>query len=98
MTDWQEHGDCRAWPTETFFPEKGNQAGFRLAKSICADCPVQPECAEYSLQEAQRVELWGVWGGLTQQARHKELKRRGLRPARAAWYDTNRPTNDQIAC
>ena len=52
IPDWMAEGDCRKWPTETFFPEKGNQAGFRLAKSICADCPVQPECVEYSLAEA----------------------------------------------
>lgn len=49
---------CAEVGTEMFFPEKG--ASSRLAKQVCADCPVAGECLQYALDE--NIEF-GIWGG-----------------------------------
>jgi len=38
----------------------------KLAKSLCAECPIRKDCLEYAV-EAQ--EEWGIWGGLTARER-----------------------------
>jgi WhiB family redox-sensing transcriptional regulator len=58
---------------KAFFPEPGSSP--RPAKAVCHACPVRAECLEYALAND---ELYGVWGGLSPQARGE------LRRARAA--------------
>lgn len=38
----------------------------KVAKSLCAECPIRRDCLEYAV-EAQ--EEWGIWGGLTSRER-----------------------------
>lgn len=53
-----------------FFPAKGGTA--RLAKAVCADCPVKQPCLQLALDNH---ETHGVWGGLSQ--RELRAVRRG---------------------
>jgi WhiB family redox-sensing transcriptional regulator len=62
--NWRAKAACADYPDETFFPHPNDDA--RLAKRICAECPVAKECLTYALGAR---EPWGVWGGLTEQER-----------------------------
>ena len=70
-TDWMTHGLCRQVAPSTFFPSDG--VVVEVAKRICASCPVQAPCLEYSL--AERIDP-GVWGGASERERRRILKRR----------------------
>jgi WhiB family transcriptional regulator, redox-sensing transcriptional regulator len=75
---WRQAAACANVPTETFFPvgltgEATIQT--RMAKRVCASCPVQPLCLEFSLRTNQDH---GIWGGYT------EEERRTIRRARRA--------------
>jgi WhiB family redox-sensing transcriptional regulator len=48
---------CRHEP-DLFFAESPDDV--RLAKMLCAQCPVRAECLAGALR---RGEPWGVWGG-----------------------------------
>ncbi|MGC4769233.1 WhiB family transcriptional regulator [Micromonospora sp. DT44] len=67
---WEDRGLCRQVDPEIFFPDKGEST--RPAKSICARCEVQTECREAAMQ---RMEPFGVWGGLSERER-RAIKRR----------------------
>ena len=45
----------------------------RIAKAICATCPVIKECREQALRLA---EPYGIWGGLTEEERFQILSSR----------------------
>ena len=51
-------------------------AGQKLAKAICAECPVRRACLNYALEH--RI-MHGVWGGESERSRRRML--RGLRVA-----------------
>jgi WhiB family redox-sensing transcriptional regulator len=75
--DWQIDAACRGTDTATFYhPE--NERGpsrarrERVAKAICADCPVVEPCLRWAL--ATR-EPYGVWGGLSVEERDALLAR-----------------------
>lgn len=53
-----------------FFPTPGQASA---GKSICADCPVATECAEYALDQSF---AYGIWGGMS------ERQRRSIRSQR----------------
>jgi WhiB family redox-sensing transcriptional regulator len=66
---WRDDAICSSTDPEAFYPDKGNSS--RDAKTICALCPVQPDCLDYALR---RDERFGVWGGLSERER-RSLKR-----------------------
>jgi WhiB family redox-sensing transcriptional regulator len=69
---------CQRDP-DLFFSE--SPADLRLAKALCAHCPVLSACLAGALQ---RGEPWGVWGGeLFQSGRIIEGKRPRGRPRKA---------------
>lgn len=68
---WMDEAACAQTDPELFFPEKGASA--KLAKKICAGCPVAAQCLEFALRNDDR---FGVFGGLS------ERERRKLRPRR----------------
>lgn len=49
---------CREYDADLWFADTPTELEF--AKSLCADCPVKPECLAGALD---RQEPWGVWGG-----------------------------------
>lgn len=63
---------CAEVQPDLFFSETGNHIETRLAKSVCAQCPVIEQCLEYAL--AYRMEF-GVWGGLSSQERKSLLRK-----------------------
>ncbi len=69
--DWRAAAACRLADTSLFFgPERELVAARRLreqqAKAVCAICPVLEPCRAHALVHR---ELYGVWGGLTEQER-----------------------------
>ncbi len=70
---WRESAVCAQTDPEMWFPDKGGS--IRLAKRICASCPVTAPCLAYALDHGER---FGVWGGLS------ERERRLLRPGQEA--------------
>lgn len=69
--EWATHGRCVKAPTELFFPGRGEDC--TAAKRICGGCPVLDECRAYGMAHAG---LKGVFGGLTENERRTERKRR----------------------
>lgn len=81
-TTWMKHGACRNpfIDPEGFFPtgETGPWvAVIDEAKSICASCPVKPQCASWALNTRQAD---GIWGGLTVNERGRILRQQGRHP------------------
>ncbi|WP_327064348.1 WhiB family transcriptional regulator [Kitasatospora sp. NBC_01250] len=80
--NWQLHGSCRATENSLFFHPPGERGAAHdereaAAKAICTDCPVRLDCLRHALTAR---EPYGVWGGLTEDERHRLLAR-GLRLA-----------------
>ena len=80
---WTSRAACRGMDTEMFFPADGERPPERdtreaKAKQVCARCPVRSECLEESLA---RPDKHGVFGGLNEQERKNELRRRSRRAA-----------------
>jgi WhiB family redox-sensing transcriptional regulator len=68
--DWSAALCAQADP-DAWHPEQG--ASVRDPKRICRSCPITDECGEWALATRQR---WGVWGGMTERERRRELRRR----------------------
>jgi WhiB family redox-sensing transcriptional regulator len=76
---WQKDGLCRGHDTEIFFLDynmRGEEKRKKIekAKSICNACPVKKECLDHSLSAP---EIYGVWGGLSEDERILLLRGRG---------------------
>lgn len=81
-TDWKREAACRDHPNaDIFFTEPSAGASrnvlldYRDALELCASCPVRDDCLDYAL----RLDLEGIWGGLTTSAR-RTIKRRLATP------------------
>ncbi|MGH3321392.1 MAG: WhiB family transcriptional regulator [Streptosporangiaceae bacterium] len=80
---WQEAAACRGEDIALFFGPEGErqperEVRERKAKAICADCPVRAECLEYALTKPEK---YGVWGGMNEDERTAERRRRSRRAA-----------------
>jgi WhiB family redox-sensing transcriptional regulator len=76
--EWQYQAACKGMATDIFFysdRERGPKRARRekIAKAICATCPVINQCREQALRLA---EPYGIWGGLTQEERFDILNRK----------------------
>jgi WhiB family redox-sensing transcriptional regulator len=72
---WQRLGACRGRDSAQFFHPDGERGSSRNrreaeAKSVCATCPVRPECAAHALSVR---EPYGVWGGFSESERLRLL-------------------------
>jgi len=56
---WQEEAVCASADPEQWFPGKGGSA--RLARAVCAGCPVSRSCLASALLFAED----GIWAGTT---------------------------------
>lgn len=71
---------CRGEAPELFFgPHYEESRAERIAredraKQLCVGCPALEACRALSLEQ---VELYGVWGGLSEQERRRHLVRSG---------------------
>lgn len=58
---------CAQVGSSIFFPDKeDNPVDASYAKSICAKCKHQTECAEWAIEN---LEMFGIWGGLAPRQR-----------------------------
>lgn len=65
--DWMDQARCRGADPELFYPSRGAaDSQYRLARVMCAECPVSRECLEYGMNEG-----YGIWGGLSRNQRHQ---------------------------
>lgn len=69
---WVQQALCAETDPEEFFPEK-NVGNTRMARAVCARCPVTAECLEDALA---RNERFGVWGGLSERERREVARQR----------------------
>ena len=72
-TQWMSKSLCQQVGLVFFFPEKGDVAKVRSAKSICASCEVVAECLEFGLEEQH-----GIWGGTTETERRQIRRQRQM--------------------
>jgi WhiB family transcriptional regulator, redox-sensing transcriptional regulator len=75
---WAERALCAQADPDAWFPDKGHRELARLAKRICARCPVRAQCLEHALSGA---DTWGgiatgIWGGTTPQQRDQLRQQR----------------------
>jgi WhiB family redox-sensing transcriptional regulator len=75
LRSWQQQARCRGADRDVFFPDEDERPPRRhhrerVAKAICAACPVRQPCAVYALVNR---ELHGVWGGLSETDREHRL-------------------------
>jgi WhiB family transcriptional regulator, redox-sensing transcriptional regulator len=75
LWDWQESARCQGMSADLFFVPDGETRRDRLrrqrlAKSVCAQCPVRVECGDFALRSQQP---FGIWGGMTEHERQQEL-------------------------
>ena len=82
---WEDRAACAGMDARVFFVPDGERPSEREireaeAKAICARCPVRVQCLDYALSNSIKH---GIWGGLNQEERARERRRR-VRPPRAA--------------
>ena len=75
---WQDRAACgHAGFTLFFGPENERQGPKerreRQARAVCAGCPVRSECADDAFA---RNAKFGVWGGMGEEERKNERRRR----------------------
>jgi WhiB family redox-sensing transcriptional regulator len=75
LRGWQQQALCGGGYGGVFFPSEDERLPARhhreqVAKAICAACPVHQQCAIYALVNR---ELHGVWGGLSEADRRRQL-------------------------
>jgi WhiB family redox-sensing transcriptional regulator len=75
---WQDFANCAGENLVLFFGPDGERHIERVArelkaKAICSGCPVRHACLNYALD---RPEKYGTWGGLNEDERASERRRR----------------------
>ncbi len=70
---WRQKANCLEVDKSLMYPS--DYGGTIKAQQVCEDCPVQPECLEYALENNLAD---GVWGGVSERGRKQILKARGL--------------------
>ena len=76
--NWMDQGLCKEVGSDYFFyedMERGPEKERRIeqALAICSDCPVKKTCLKFALDTDQ---MYGIWGGTTQEQRAKMKKRK----------------------
>jgi WhiB family transcriptional regulator, redox-sensing transcriptional regulator len=79
--NWQASAACGGMAAQLFFGSDGErpqECQMREAKAaaVCARCPVRAQCLDYALVNSIKH---GVWGGLSQEQRARERRRRAGR-------------------
>jgi WhiB family redox-sensing transcriptional regulator len=84
--DWRDQGACRGEDPDLFFGPEDERPAAKAARearaiAICARCLVRLDCLGFALGRPQKA---GVWGGMSEDARARERRRRLRRAASAA--------------
>lgn len=80
---WAQEAACRGEDLELFFGPDGERQPERevreeKAREVCSGCPVRTQCLNYAVE---RPEKYGTWGGMNEDGRHSERRRRFRRGA-----------------
>jgi WhiB family redox-sensing transcriptional regulator len=75
LGDWRDDAACLGEDIHLFFPER-SQVQANQAKAICANCQVRSDCLDEAIHNGER---FGIWGGLDQEERRREARRRRAR-------------------
>lgn len=80
---WQHNAACVTEPVGTFFPTTAAEevATQGRVAELCGPCPVRAQCLDYSLAMPEK---YGYWGGLGEEKRAEERRRRMRRGDLAA--------------
>lgn len=75
---WAQSAACRGEDLNLFFGPDGERQRERevreeKARKVCLSCTVRTSCADYALE---RPEKYGMWGGLNEDQRYSERRRR----------------------
>lgn len=70
---WEQSAACRGEDTNLFYDPREEHT----AKAVCVPCPVREQCLQHALSNE---ELFGVWGGKTENERRKIRKQHVNRP------------------
>lgn len=70
---WKLSALCSQVDHDIFYPEQSDSAAAALAKRVCGLCGVRERCLEVALT---RPEVYGVWGGMSENERRKLLRGR----------------------
>jgi len=78
--EWQFEGACNGEETNEFFLEDDMRGAKKInrqvsAIAICNTCPVKQQCLDHALKVP---EMYGIWGGMTEEQRHTLAKRSGI--------------------
>ena len=76
--NWMADAACKTVHTSVFFPTRGQNAEVEQAKAVCSECAVRETCLEYALDLSTRVEVIGIWGGMSAKQREQILYKRNL--------------------
>jgi WhiB family redox-sensing transcriptional regulator len=74
--EWRDRAACRGEDGELFFPTPGATDQTEAAKTVCHRCEVRDACLDWALEG--RLDA-GVWGGMDEEERLKERRRRARR-------------------
>lgn len=68
IEDSEDIPPCQTTDPEIWFSDdqEGSGTHYKLAKQLCAECPVQDLCLEFALASEEQ---FGVWGGVTPRER-----------------------------
>ena len=78
---WPSRAACRGMDTGLWFPISTVAPPDPLVVATCAGCPVRIECLDYAIS---RPEKSGTWGGMNEDERAAERRRRMRRGEAAA--------------
>lgn len=75
---WQDGAACRGESIVLFFGPEGERQAEReireaKAQQVCMGCPVRTDCLDYAVSRPERT---GYWGGLDEDGRARERRRR----------------------
>jgi WhiB family transcriptional regulator, redox-sensing transcriptional regulator len=75
---WLDRAACAGMDAQMFFGPDGERAEERAireakTKVICVLCPVRAQCLDFALKNSIK---FGIWGGLSQEERARERRRR----------------------
>jgi WhiB family redox-sensing transcriptional regulator len=95
-TWWVELARCRDEDPDLFFPIGTSEAATAQTEhaiTICRQCPVRPECLEWSLDSCQDA---GVWGGFGEEDRRQIRRIRRRHAASSAATRNGSPEHDLV--
>jgi hypothetical protein len=76
---WRDRAACAGKDTAWWLADPSTDpAAVYLARTICATCPVRPDCAAEALAYLDADELYGCWAGVNVHARSARTQLRIL--------------------